>query len=718
MTMTKFPPKDGLDLNMIHKAILKIARMLRKKYHVFEMPFLFEKCCKELPYPEIEIEAAIRQLYAKRVIIPKQRLFKDEVLKNEKRNQIYQYVLKYPGAHERELRRAIGLGSYEVRIHLAYLQRFEFIRKNKYKNRNVFFPVDFDETKDVETLLLRNDVTNQIYNLIKTRGKVRLSEIASELDIYYTTVQVHLKDLIESHLIERLQEEGTTFYQVPSSPLPIEEEVQSKLIEVKREYDYIGGKIRFKIAVRNFSNMTINNINVSLSAPDQFILNTPLQTIANLPPNSTRGLDFDLTPVTCGQSNIFGSVSFQDAFGKVYTLPIHPKDISIKCPLVTPVTASKLEISEWVQRLKRGTGNITYHNISDSEAFRIGREQIGALDLTEVETNTTELWSLYTGVVKVTGQNTLIKLSIADSNIQVDVWAEDQKQTTGFIAYITNLINIALEMTYKMARSTEDITKKIATLLQVSQKFDEIITSCQSITTFQEISVLLTQSQKLLQESTSASSLINVLGNWVQKLQKVSDINSPLDSNLAMRLQYECIDWLIKIEEIISSNLKMYQDAFKDLNQISGDLQGGVELIKQRIEEHQRSYGLSILSYLLILDKNSGLTLYEKNLGKLDINPDLIGGFLHALQSFGTELASSEQSMKTLSYEKYQFQIESGNYVRAALILQGTPNQFLKEKLKRFVELFESQFKNYILHFSGNMSVFQSTSQIIEELFK
>jgi hypothetical protein len=192
----------------------------------------------------------------------------------------------------------------------------------------------------------------------------------------------------------------------------------------------------------------------------------------------------------------------------------------------------------------------------------------------------------------------------------------------------------------------------------------------------------------------------------------------PIELSMATDLQFDLIKWLQKLQELLQSHMKIYQETFDDLNHLTNDFTSGYNLINGRITDHMRSYGLRILSYLLILDKKSGLTLFEKNLGDLQINPDLVGGFLQALQSFGMELAPSETSMKTISYENYQFQIESGEYIRAALIIRGKPNEFLVTKLPLFVKKFEDAFKEHLVIFTGNMAVFNGATELFETVFK
>lgn len=699
------------DLNILDKNILRIALTLRKKRRNFDMTDLLEKCCSELPNPGSEILKAIREIYQKKYIVPGKQLFKTDILQNENRNAINNYILRNPGVHERDIRDTLNLGANEAFIHLSYLVTFGFLRKKSYKNKTVYFPIEFSETQELEVLLLRDETNKKIYDSICVRDKIRLSEIAETLNIPYTTIQYHLNELVNNGLLKKIQENQISFYAVTVAP------IQKETVEVRRDYDYVGGKIRFKAAVRNFTKMTINNIGVNLNPSEQFIVDNPQQIIANLPPNTTRGVDFYLTPLACGQSVVFGSISYQDAFGKVNTLTIEPKEISIKCPLVMPQTATQAEVDEWMKNLKKGTSAINYHSISDAEAFRIGQEQVSALDLNETKVDHSGMMGLYSGRVKVTGKEMVIRLSIQTPNIILDVWTDDIKQTTGFLAYITNLINMKLEVCYKMVERTKEVTQKITNLLKICGNVDEFFEVCKKLPPVLEVTTRLKNIYQLCSETVPESVLIQALKVWNTKLTSVYDSNQPLDSSVSINLQYETINWLNKIHELLQSHMKIYQETFDDLSQLSGDFALGSDALKGRIIEHMKSYGLEILSYILILDKGSGLTIFEKNLGDLKINPDLIGGFIHALQSFGLELSHKETSMKTLSYESYQFQIETGEFIRAALIVRGTPNQFLTTKLTEFVQEFERAFREKLAHFSGNVSEFQPATQLFDTIF-
>ncbi|NVM55678.1 MAG: hypothetical protein HWN66_18405 [Candidatus Helarchaeota archaeon] len=707
----KKDPKE-IQLNILHRTILRIARRVQEKKHFFDMLTLFEACCREIPNPEPEIFQAIRDLYKMKYIIEGKKLFKEDILTNKKRNKIYEYVKKYPGVHEREIRQVFGLGAYMAYRHLNLLEAFGFLRKKYYYNKSTYFPSDFEEAKEAECLLLRNETTNKIYDYIKEYEQLRITEIKEFLQISYTTIQSHLNRLIEGGLVKKIKKGQKSYY------ILAEISDQEELVEVKREYDFIGGEIRFKVAIRNRTTMAIHNIAVNLNPSDQFTTNISQQNIANLPPNTTRGIDFMLTPITCGQSKVFGSVSYEDAFGNIHSLPIRSKEISIKCPLVEPLTATQLEVNEWIKNLRRATGKIQYNSISDADAFRIGREQVGALDLSEIEVDSEQKWALYSGQVKITGNNMVVKLNVENQAIILDVWADDLKQTTGFIAYITNLINIALEISYKTVRNTEEVTKKITNLIKASGLLDEIFTLYENLGTNFEITTRISNLEQLLTETIADMAFIRSIKNVNTNLISAENPDTPINEKNAIELRFKSIQWLKKIHELIQYHIKTYQDIYSDINQISIKFTAGLNRIGERILIHEEKYALGILFYLMILDKKSGITLFERNLGDLRINSDLVGGFLHALQNFGTELSASETSMKTLTYENYQFQIETGNLIRAALILRGAPNQFIITRLKQFVKQFEQNFEEAIKYFSGNIDAFRPASALFEVLFK
>ncbi|MEJ2248588.1 MAG: hypothetical protein P8Y97_02875 [Candidatus Lokiarchaeota archaeon] len=105
-------------------------------------------------------------------------------------------------------------------------------------------------------------------------------------------------------------------------------------VEVVREYDFVGGQVRFKVVVRNNSSMAINNVKVVLDAPSSYKVKEPMISIPVIESQNSRGVDFYLEPKECGISNIGGTVIYKNAAGKQKTISLRKKEVQIKCPLV------------------------------------------------------------------------------------------------------------------------------------------------------------------------------------------------------------------------------------------------------------------------------------------------------------------------------------------------------------------------------------------------
>ena len=254
--------------------------------------------------------------------------------------------------------------------------------------------------------------------------------------------------------------------------------------------------------------------------------------------------------------------------------------------------------------------------------------------------------------------------------------------------------------------------------MKASTQLDKTFEICRSHGAVSSIVSQLASIGPTLGDRYSDTALLRSLEEACVYYEGVIDPDTPIAEKDANELEFKCLTWLHKVHELIQYNIKTYQETFDDLSNISEEFIAGSKVIADRITQREKDYALGVLSYLMILDKKSGICVFEKNIGDLKINPDLIGGFLHALQSFGQELSESDDAMKRLTYESFQFQIETGNFVRAALILRGTPNLFIVITLERFVKQFELNFEMDLKAFSGNMDQFKPANALFDVFFK
>ncbi|MFX0137161.1 MAG: hypothetical protein ACFFDN_26210 [Candidatus Hodarchaeota archaeon] len=698
------------ELSSLEKEILEIAVKIGGEKRPIKLEPLYKAAISQLNYPENIIVKAIHKLFREKYIIEGYELTKINLLDNKKRKMIFDYIEQNPGAHIREIQKVFNLGTYDTLRNLNYLEVFGFVRSKRFMNKVAHFLVGTDETRDEKILILKNARTKQIFDHINSLEKARLSELGKALNLSHGQIQPHLKKLSEYNLINSVIENNIVYY------LPIISEPIKK-VTVKREFDYFGGSIRFKVAIQNNTNMSISNISVTLTPSEQFFWDEAVRKVSVLRPHNSIGVDFTLIPNTCGKSTVFGVVSYQDAFGNIHNEMIAPKEIPIKCPLVVPQTMSKFEIDEWIKTLKKSTTKIDYGNLSQIQAYDIAMSHVGALDLFKIKINSQEYSALYTGKVKVTGKQIIFKLRIDPPHIIIDVWAEDLTQTTGLLAYIRNLITISLEQSLKTLEKSEDLIRKITKVFNLNNELKDCFDVCCNCEEIRKITKYLIKIKNNLESIYQDFKVLDSINGWILRFQGMYEEENCIDNELALELEYDIIDWIKQSQELVSYDIKLYKDTY-DYDKFSEDFKIGIECFNKNLELIRRTYELSILSYLIVIYKQNGLALYQERLGSVDLDADLISGFITAIQSFGTEVSKKETSVKGLKYENYNIEIATGDYIRAVILLNGRATIELNRSLLNFVNEFESHFEKELISFIGNISSFRSTKNIFHRVFE
>ncbi|MHA1275797.1 MAG: PCI domain-containing protein [Candidatus Helarchaeota archaeon] len=498
------------------------------------------------------------------------------------------------------------------------------------------------------------------------------------------------------------------------SPAP----VSQQLIDVKRDYDYIGGDIRFKVALQNITKTTVSKISVLLNVPDQFQIDRNVQKVEILNPNETRGVDFIFTPLACGRGQIFGTVSYTDAFGEPHSITIRPKEVWVKCPLVKSQKTSSDEADSWRQELQKSTTTIDISDLSQLEAFRVGCEQIAALDLAEVERNETNFTARFSGIAKVTGNRLLVELSLVADRLILDVFTTDQKQATGLLAYMRNLIRISLDVSRKLLVKSEKLGVKVITAFQIAQGLFNICKYCEIRQPICDFLLLLKELVFKIHKEFPEIKFYSEAMNWQEELSKF-DENAPIPEPHANNLEYDALQWLKEIDSIAENNSKIYLDSFDTPDPVRVDkILGGLKGIKNEIKQKEANYSIRVAHYLLIIYKQSGLCLFSYKFSPGEFDPDLLSGFLQAIQSFGTEFSYSEDSgVNRLSYKDFEIILEEAEFVRVALVGIGKITAYLQNRLQDFVKLFNSQYYEELKSFRGHVEVFRNSEELIKNLF-
>ncbi|MHA1359672.1 MAG: hypothetical protein ACTSRC_16265 [Candidatus Helarchaeota archaeon] len=710
------------DISQRALEILSICEELVQKKPL-NIEELFRDAQKKLNYTEKEISDTIYDLILKKLIIPDKRIVKTQVLANQKRDAIYHYITKNPGAHLREIRDKLNLQPHVTNLHLKVLENFNYIYRKKHLKYRVFFPFDFNNEYEKVILALKNETAEKIFWTIQEKGEVSPIELKMQFDgeISSKMIDYHLEPLKLSGLVLINQKDGQEtltinqdlFENVKNYLLPREVHPVAERLTVRRAFDYIGGDVRFKVVVENKSKENIKDISVQLNVKEQFAVQNTSQMVQILEPEESRGVDFTLTPLTCGKSKIHGIVSYKDAHEQTYSTELNPVLIQIKCPLVQPRILKLLEVLKLKERFQVSRAEISYIGLPKDTAFKIARDQIASLDISEIEEGGEDFSALFSGEAKVTGHPLLVDLHI-NGKIGIDVYMGDIKQATGFLAYIKNLINVALNYSLQISTSVEKIKNLIFNGFEFSSRLSELYAFCQNQENLDDILLLLKELQIKSESYFHDSKLTASISARFKELEQLQ--GKEIFARTYLNLQFDVQTWMEAVIVFAETNAKIYYESAIDQN-TRNEISAGILKLREDLYRMSTAYSRKILFTLMLIHKNTGLSLFTYNFSEQELDSDLISGFLTAIQSFGKEVSKQETRMRRLSYEHFEIILADGDLTVAALTTTGHPNIQVTEAVDKFIQQFEIHYHQGLETFRGNVAQFDGTRTLVEEIF-
>jgi len=121
------------------------------------------------------------------------------------------------------------------------------------------------------------------------------------------------------------------------------------------------------------------------------------------------------------------------------------------------------------------------------------------------------------------------------------------------------------------------------------------------------------------------------------------------------------------------------------------------------------------LEHILVLYKGTGTCIFFKSYGSEQIDPELIGGFLSAVSSFGKEMATQE-ALNEISYGDKMLLLADGQFIRVALVLGKKASLILRRHLKEFIDSFEKTYKEALPNWRGQLNHFRNAGVIVDEI--
>ena len=163
------------------------------------------------------IRYAIQSLINKNYIVEGSRLTKDEILQNEKRRMIFEYILNNPAAYHYLIMRELNIPNHIVIWHLNVLLDFNFIKQIRIKNHKVYSAPDISPYEVKVRYFSRNEKSREIIKYLTniSKGCTR-NELCQELGMHYKTVKKYLFELEEISMVKKNRIGNKTIYTLVS----------------------------------------------------------------------------------------------------------------------------------------------------------------------------------------------------------------------------------------------------------------------------------------------------------------------------------------------------------------------------------------------------------------------------------------------------------------------------------------------------------------------
>ncbi|MFX0060449.1 MAG: hypothetical protein ACFE8J_19295 [Candidatus Heimdallarchaeota archaeon] len=178
------------------------------------LPFISSKLKKEsIDLNARAIERILSSLVKKKLIVEGTNLTRMDLLKNRKRFEIYQFILKNPGVYFNKIVRKLKINKPVVVWHINMLLRFEFIKKEEFENHEIFFDSKLDSVDKKFSYFISKEKSKKIIEYLKINNfGITKTHLSMDLGIHHNTISKYLENLEELNLIIKKKTSKKTLY--------------------------------------------------------------------------------------------------------------------------------------------------------------------------------------------------------------------------------------------------------------------------------------------------------------------------------------------------------------------------------------------------------------------------------------------------------------------------------------------------------------------------
>jgi len=130
-------------------------------------------------------------------------MFKEEILENERRREIYKFIEKNPGVHLRKLQRTLKMPLASLEYHLNYMVRKKIILREKDGRYRRYYVKQLDAEDKKILSALRQERMREIVLIVLSNEKAKYQTLLNDLHIPPSTLSLYLKYLVDHNILVR-----------------------------------------------------------------------------------------------------------------------------------------------------------------------------------------------------------------------------------------------------------------------------------------------------------------------------------------------------------------------------------------------------------------------------------------------------------------------------------------------------------------------------------
>ncbi len=140
------------------------------------------------------IEEILRSLIKKNMIVEGSKLSIDDVLRNQKRKLIYEFIVANPGVYFNRILRELKFSNHVVVWHLKILLKFKFIKKDNFEDHDIYFDSTYNLKNKKLRYLTSKEKSRKIIEYLKEFDYgVTKSQLSNELKMHNNTITKYLE---------------------------------------------------------------------------------------------------------------------------------------------------------------------------------------------------------------------------------------------------------------------------------------------------------------------------------------------------------------------------------------------------------------------------------------------------------------------------------------------------------------------------------------------